>query len=125
VGSTVYPTVRITGTTVTDEKIIKAAWIASERLWKRLGIHVDVVFENAELVDYLAGVGLRAPEMRICSPGNAVSLDIDDSMSLEEIARLIEEEILKSLARSEVEIVAMIPSDRLDDQGVGVEAAAA
>jgi len=121
----VYPTVRITGTTVTDERVIKAAWMASERLWRKLGIHVDVVFENTELVDYLAGVGIRDPEMCICSQGNSLSLDIDDSMSLEEIARIIEEEILKSLARSELRIVATIPSDRLDDQGVGVEAAAA
>ncbi len=118
------PTIRVIGSFASDDKILRAVQRASEEAWRRHGIMVLYEFENAALVDYLAGVGLHAEEALIVRAGGR-SFKLDPyTLDEDELVEALLEAVLRSITVSDVEVELTLGDTMPDRNLIALEGAA-
>lgn len=118
------PTIRVIGSFASDDRILRAVQRASEEAWRRHGIIVLYEFENAGLVDYLAGVGLHVEESLIVRAGGK-SFRLDPySLDEDELVEALLETVLKSITISDVEVELSLGDSTPDRNLIALEGAA-
>ncbi len=101
----IAPTIKVVGSPYTDAGYLRAAFRASERIWRDYGILVDVEFDNIDVVNYLAGVGVPDPHMVILRlGGEEKAIPVSPDIGEDELEQLIVAEVLRSLLASEIVI---------------------
>ncbi len=117
------PTIRIVGPQLYDDVIVRAAWKASERIWRELGVLVLVEYENTGVLDYLSGVGLPEYDPKIIlqdASGESFEIRLNsiDSVKEDMLVEMIQREVIRRLAKSDLVIEVAAPTIRGEGEGL-------